>query len=202
MLSDIFILAGFGLIDPILAIFINDSIRGGTIFAAGLASTVFLLAKSIVQLPFSRYADRSRDRVRWLIIGTAFIVVVPFLYIFAQDISTIYLAQIFHGIGSGLAFPTWLGLWSTNLGKSKEGFEWSLYSTLTGLGAAATAAIGAAAAQFFGFVATFAVVGILSMIGCGILFALEGAPRHRKTRRPRKCYQRKDLIKESGSFAL
>lgn len=123
MLSDIFILAGFGLIDPILAIFINDSIRGGTIFAAELASTVFLLAKSIVQLPFSRYADRSSDRVRWLIIGTAFIVVVPFLYIFAQDISTIYLAQIFHGIGSGLAFPTWLGLWSTNLGKSKEGLS-------------------------------------------------------------------------------
>ena len=36
MISDVFVLTGFGLVQPILAIFIKDNLVGGTIFAAGL----------------------------------------------------------------------------------------------------------------------------------------------------------------------
>ena len=173
MISDIFVLTGFGLIGPILAIFIKDNLAGGTIFAAGLASAVFLVTKCIVQLPFSRYVDSHDDKIRWLILGTFIIACVPFVYIFARHISHIYLAQILYGIGAGLAFPTWLGLWSTHMDRKHESFEWSLYSTVTGLGTAATAAIGAAISQFIGFVYTFAIVGAMSILGCLILFNLE-----------------------------
>ncbi|MBU4351716.1 MAG: MFS transporter [Nanoarchaeota archaeon] len=172
LFSDVFVLTGFGLIDPILAIFIKENLIGGTIFAAGLASTLFLLTKCSIQLPFSRYVDKHDDKQKWLLLGTLFIAMVPFIYIFAQDIKMIYLAQILHGIGSGLAFPTWLGLWSTHLDKKKESFEWSLYSTLTGLGTAATAAIGAALAGFVGFKITFFIVGIMSLMGCFVLLYL------------------------------
>ena len=57
--------------------------------------------------------------------------------------------------------------------KKQESFEWSVYSTVTGLGTAATAAIGAAIAEFVCFTFTFLLVGILSLIGCLILFNLE-----------------------------
>jgi predicted MFS family arabinose efflux permease len=173
IVSDVFGATAFGLIGPILAIFIKDNLAGGTIFAAGFASMLFLLTKSLVQLPFSRHVDKSRDKVKWLIAGTFIISVVPFIYIFATDVSHIYLAEILLGIGHGLAFPTWLGLWSINLDKGHESFEWSLYSTLTGVGAAVTAAIGAAIAQFVGFSYTFVLVGIMSLAGCGILLRLE-----------------------------
>ncbi len=173
MLSDIFFLTGFGLMDPILAIFIKDSLQGGTIFAAGLASTIFLITKSAVQLPFSHYVDRHGNKKKWLIIGSALAALVPFIYIFARDINAIYFAQFVHGLGSGLAYPTWLGLWSKKLDKNRESSEWSLYSTATGLGTAATAAIGAAVAEIAGFVITFLLVGIMSIVGCGILFWLE-----------------------------
>ncbi|MFH0956307.1 MAG: MFS transporter [Candidatus Aenigmatarchaeota archaeon] len=173
IVSDIFGSTGFGLVGPILAIFIKDNLAGGTIFAAGFASMLFLLTKSAVQLPFSRHVDKSRDKVKWLIVGTLIISVVPFVYIFATDVSHIYLAEMLLGLGNGLAFPAWLGLWSTNLDKGHESFEWSLYSTLTGLGAAVTAAIGAAIAQFVGFAYTFVMVGIMSLAGCGILLRLE-----------------------------
>jgi len=172
MISDIFVLTGFGLIDPILAIFINDNLIGGTIFSAGLASMIFFLTKSIIQLPFSRHVDKTENKTRWLILGTLLISIVPFIYIFTSGIKMIYLAQLIHGIGSGLAYPTWLGLWSINLDRKQESFEWSLYSTLTGLGTAATAAVGAAIAQFIGFKFTFALVGIMSLIGCIILLWL------------------------------
>lgn len=172
MLSDIFVGTGFGLIEPILAIFIKENISGGSIFTAGLASTIFLVTKSIVQLTFSRYVDRHDDKVRWLIIGTFIIAAVPVVYIFAFNILFIFFAQLLYGIGSGLAFPTWLTLWSTHLDKKHEGFEWSLYSTSVSLGTALTAIIGAALAQFAGFTFTFLAVGLMSLMGCAILFQL------------------------------
>ncbi len=173
MLSDIFVLTGFGLIDPILAIFIKENLVNGTIFAAGLASTLFLVTKSLIQLPFSKYVDKHDKKLGGLIIGTFLVATVPLIYIFAKHINLIYFAQFIHGIGSGLAYPTWLGLWSTHLDKNKESFEWSLYSTLTSLGIAGTAALGAAIAEFIGFRYTFVFVGIMALTGCFILFGLE-----------------------------
>ncbi len=173
MISDIFVITGFGLMDPILAIFIKENLIGGTIFTAGVASTLFLITKSIVQLPFSKYVDMHEDNVSWLILGTFFISIVPLIYMFSEHINTIFIAQILHGIGSGLAYPTWLGLWSTHLDRKHESFEWSLYSTTVGIGVAITSVIGAAIAEYIGFVVTFSLVGIISLVGCGVLFGLE-----------------------------
>ncbi len=173
MISDFFVLTGFGLIQPILAIFINEGVAGGTIFTAGVASTLFLVTKSLVQLPFSRYIDGSERKTRWLIMGTALIAAVPVMYIFIDNIYQVYLAEILYGIGSGLAYPTWVGLWSMNLNPGRESFEWSVYSTSTGLGTAATAAAGAAIASIAGFAATFILTGLLCLVGCGILLILD-----------------------------
>ena len=173
MLSDVFVLTGFGLIQPILAIFINEGVAGGSILTAGVASTLFLVTKSLVQLPFSRYIDNSKKKTRWLIVGTALIAAVPVMYIFIDNIYQVYLAETLYGIGSGLAYPTWVGLWSLNLNPGRESFEWSVYSTSTGLGTAATAAAGAAIASFAGFEATFILTGLLCLLGCGILLMLD-----------------------------
>lgn len=175
MLSDIFVLTGFGLVDPILAVYFSDHIAGASVFAIGFASSLFLIVKSLVQLPFARHIDKYDDQndMKWLIVGTFLISSVPFLYIYADHINMIYLAQMLYGIGSGLAYPAWLGLWSTHLDKNRESFEWSLYSTLTSIGAAVTATAGAAMAHFFGFNATFIATGILSFLGCAVIFYLK-----------------------------
>jgi MFS family permease len=173
MLSDIFVVTGFGLIEPIIAIFIKENLIGGTIFAAGLASTLFLIVKSIIQIPFSKYVDSHRHKINFLIFGTFIISIIPFIYIFSTHIYHIFLAQILYGVGAALAYPTWLSLWSTHLDSHHEAFEWSIYSTSVGLGAALTAMVGAAIADIFGFQLTFIVVGILSIMGCLVLFGLE-----------------------------
>jgi MFS family permease len=174
MISDIFVLTGFGLIDPILAIYIKDGLVGGTVFSAAFASTLFLLVKSLVQLPFSRSVDKMNDvtRGRWLFLGTILIALVPFIYIFSSSIAFIYLAQVLHGAGSGFAYTAWLGIWSTNLDKNRESYEWSIYSTLVGIGKAISAFVGGFVAEFIGFRLTFALVGVFAMAGCGFLFAL------------------------------
>lgn len=175
MFADIFAVTGFGLIDPILAIYLKENLIGGTIFAAGFSSALFLITKSLVQLPFSRHVDKYDDEndSKWLIVGAGLITIVPFIYIFAEHIYTIYAAQILFGIGSGLAYPAWLGLWSTHLDKKRESFEWSLYSTCVGIGTALAAAIGAGLAEIIGFTYTFVLVGIMSMSGCLVLINLK-----------------------------
>ena len=148
LLSDIFVLTGFGLIQPILAIYINDGgVTGGTMLTAGMASALFLFTKSMVQLPFGHYVDKQSSKSKWLILGTLLMAAVPIIYVSANSIYHIYLAEMIYGLGSGLAYPTWLGLWSANLDKGRESFQWSVYSTSTGLGTAATGAAGRCSGQ-------------------------------------------------------
>ena len=170
MMSDIFILTGYGLIAPIFAIYINNNLTGGSIFAAGLASTIFFITKSLVQLPFSRYVDKHDNKYLLLMVGTFFIVLTPVIYMFAKDIAEIYLAQVIYGVGAGLAFPTWLGIWTKHLDKHHESFEWSLYSTLVNVGIAISASIGAALADYVGFFYTFFLVTVCSLVGLLVLF--------------------------------
>ncbi|MGV8172566.1 MAG: MFS transporter [Candidatus Woesearchaeota archaeon] len=171
--SDVFILTGFGLTAPILAIFIKDHILGGTVLAAGIASAIYLTTKAIVQIPFSRYVDSHENKVKWLHIGTFLIVTVPFQYIFAENIMSIYLAQITYGIGAGLAASAWLSLWSTHLDKHHEGFEWSLYSATVGLGTGLSAVVGGTIATYWGFNTAILIMGALAFIGFLVLLNLE-----------------------------
>lgn len=165
-------ITGSGLIDPILAIFIKENLSGGTIFAAGFASMLFLATKSFVQLPFSRYVDRSDNKLKWLLIGSFISVLIPLAYIFIDSVTLMYALQILAGIGSGLAYPTWLSLWSLNLDRNHESYEWSLYSTSVGIGTALTGAVGGFLATYVGFKVTFLVVSCLVFIGFLLLFAL------------------------------
>lgn len=103
---------------------------------------------------------------------------VPIIYITADSIFQIYLAEIIYGVGSGLANPNWLGLWSKNLECGQESFQWSIYSTSTGLGTAATGTIGAASASFLGLATTFLLAGILCLLGCLTLIVLESKSRN------------------------
>lgn len=175
IISDVFVLTGFGLIDPILSIFIKENLVGGTIFAAGLASMAFIVTKSALQIPFSKLVDKHDRsfRIKILIIGTFVVSTVPIIYIFSNHVNFIYVAQIVHGLGSGLAFPSWVGLWSRNSETKQKSFDWSVYSTLTGIGVGGAALIGANIAGLFGFVSTFIAVGVMSLVGCVILVCLE-----------------------------
>ena len=48
-ISDIFVFTGFGLVAPILSVFIKENLLGGTLFMAGVASAIFLITHAILQ---------------------------------------------------------------------------------------------------------------------------------------------------------
>jgi MFS family permease len=172
ILSDVFVVSGFGLIAPILAIFIKDNLIGGTILAAGIASMIFLITHSILQILFA-YKFNPRDRLWMLWVGTALIALTPFGYIFATRVYHIYLIEFIYGIGAGFAYPSWSSLFTANLEKGKRGFQYSIYSSSVGIGTAITAGIGAWLAEKTNFQLVFILTGILAIIGLFVLFKLE-----------------------------
>lgn len=172
ILSDIFIFGGFGMVNPIFAIFLKDNLVGGSIFAAGVASAIFMITHSVLQIFFA-HKFNPKDRLWMLILGTILIAITPFGYIFATHINHIYFVQFIYGLGAAFAYPAWYSLFSANLDRGQQGFQWSIHSTGVGMGAAATAAIGAFIAEKASFEIVFIITGILSLLGLFVLFGLE-----------------------------
>lgn len=157
-----------------MAIFISDRVSGGTVIAIGISSTIYFATKSMVQLPLSRIIDKSPRKAKIALVGGALLATLsPLIYLFAKDIWLVYLAQFIYGLGGGLSYPAWTGIWSRHLDRGQEGFEWSLYSTSIEIGVAAAAVIGATVAQLFGFNATFILVSLFSLVGCILLLQVK-----------------------------
>ncbi|GAH48577.1 unnamed protein product, partial [marine sediment metagenome] len=57
-ISDFLIISGFGLITPIFAVFVTDTIEGGTLAVVGIAAAIYLLARSIGQIPVGAIIDK------------------------------------------------------------------------------------------------------------------------------------------------
>jgi MFS family permease len=170
--SDALVFTGFGLIAPILAVYINTNITGGTIAAIGLMSTIFLISKTIFQLLFAKvFQPKHRFYMVWL--GTFLIACVPIVYLLASHMWHFYIAQFLYGVGGGLAYPAWFSLFASNLTKGKQGLEWSIYSGSVGVGAGVAAFIGSFVATHFGFPLTFLLAGVISLAGMIILLGLE-----------------------------
>ncbi len=166
VLSDILILSSFGLIGPIFAVFITENLVGGTLVTAGLSTTIFLVVKSAVQLPLSRYfIDKEKHKTRSLLAGTFLIITVPFIYFFAKSVYTIFVAQAIYGLGAALAYPAWFTLFTTYIDKKHRGFEYTLWSTGVGVGTAIAAFLGAEAAHALGFRVLFFIVGFIAFLG-------------------------------------
>ena len=173
ILSDILIVSSFGLIGPIFALFINQDLAG-SVLSAGIATAIYWGVKSTVQLPLSKYLiDKHKRKTQLLLIGTFLIITVPLMYILAQDVKLIFLAQAVYGFGTALAYPSWFSLFTTYMDKKKKGFEYSLWSTSIGLGSGIAAFFGASIAKVLGFRPLFLVVGAIAFTGFLILIALD-----------------------------
>jgi MFS family permease len=182
ILSDIFILGGFGLITPILAIFIEGGLPDGSAFAAGMASMIWFFTYSILQIIFS-YKFNPKDRLWMLISGTIIIALVPFGYLFMTSVYHLYVIEFLYGIGAAFAYPSWSSMFTAHLEKGARGFQYSLHSSGVGFAAAITAGVGGWLADnaslnlgfihLTGFQIVFLSTGIISVAGLLFLLGIE-----------------------------
>lgn len=175
ILTDFFVLSGLGFTSPIFAIFIERNVAGGSIAAAGIAQTIYMVVKSVLQLFVGRFNDRDRGYLReyWTsLAGYAIIAIIPFCYIAVETITQLYVVQVLFGIGAALTYPGFMTIFTKFADRQREGMEWSTYSTVVFIGMAITAAIGGWMVEAYGFARVFAVVGVFSVLGFAIYASL------------------------------
>ncbi|RJQ33484.1 MFS transporter [Candidatus Parcubacteria bacterium] len=176
IISDFLIWSSYQLFTPFFAIFVTDKIHNGSIEAIGIASAIYLLSKSLFEIPVGVYIDRSKSEVDDLfvsILGTVLTAIAYFAYIFIDSIAQLYFLQAVLGLGAAIAFPGWYSIFTRHVDKGKEAFEWSLYDVLLGVGMAATAALGGFLADGYGFDVLFLMVGLFTLAGAILLFIIK-----------------------------
>jgi len=170
--SDLFLNSGWGLIGPILAIFIVNNIQGGNAKVVGIAVGIYLLTKSVLQVPIAHYLDLNhgeKDDYFALVFGTFLTAITPIIFIFATISWHIYIAQIIHALGMAMALPAWSAIFTRHIEKKREAFCWSLDSSALGLGAGITGIIGGTVAQSFGFIPLFIGVSVFNVMAALLL---------------------------------
>src|SRR3989338_3462087 len=176
IISDTVLMGAAGLLGPIFALFITDFIRGGNEAVAGLAAGVYLLTKSVLQIPIAHFIDRvrgERDDFWLMFIFTVAIAVIPLLYLLIDTPLQLYFVQLVLGLFTAFTFPTYMAIFTRHIDKTKEGTEWGVYFTLTDLVGAALAALGGYIAVTEGFPTLIIVVVILSLVGALLLWPIK-----------------------------
>ena len=168
IISDLIVIGSYGLLAPIFAVFITDYIPGANIQVAGIAVTIFLITKSLAQIPIATIIDKIKGEKDdfWIVfIGSIIMSLIPFFYIFVKTVPQLYLIQAIYGIVTAATFPAYMAIFHRHLDKNKEGTELGVYYTLTDIGSAATGAIGGSLAYYLGFTWVFILVAVFNLLG-------------------------------------
>ena len=171
--SDFIVVSGWGLVNPLFAVFVTKQIEGGNLELIGLSTAVYWIFRAAMQLPFARLIDKRKGEIDDFVvmaIGSFAMSLMPFLYIFATKNIHILLLQAFTGFASAMVSPAWLAIFTRHIDKHIEAEEWGLYNAMVGLGIALTGALSGFAAEKFGFQSLYFVVGIICTFGSTFLF--------------------------------
>jgi|SRR3989338_2693657 len=172
VLSDLLLLGGWGLIEPIFSIFIIDTVRGATLVTVGISAAIYWVLRSVIQLPLASFLDKydgEKDDFYALILGIMIAGGSAVLFAFVREPWQLYLVQALHGIGFAFYFVSWPAIFSRHLDKNKVSFEWALDNTAVSVGAGLSAFFGGVIASKFGFPIVFILAGVLSAIAALIL---------------------------------
>ncbi len=172
ILSDLFIVGSFGLVQPIFAVYMLQNVAGTTLTAIGIAAAIQLVTKAILQIIVAKWTDDepgNRRELWTLFVGSILMSLVSFGYIWATNLSFLYILQFLYGLGGALAFPGWVVIYSRYIRAEKAGYEWSVYSTVISLGTATAAAIGAYMAEIYSFTYLFVIIGVFSLVGSSFI---------------------------------
>lgn len=175
IMSDVIWMGALGFLGPIFSLFIVDYIQGGDARVAGLAATIYLLTKSIFQIPFASIIDRIRgekDDFWFMFVGSMISALIPISYLVIHTPMQLYLVQFFYGLAVAATFPSFMAIISRHMDKNKECSEWGIYFTLTDFSSAIAASIGGVMAATAGFHPLIMVVVVISLLGTFFLYPL------------------------------
>lgn len=184
-----------GIVAPMFAIFVSQKIEGADLTTIGYAVAIYWITKSILQIPISRYLDRTKgenDDLFSIMLGLFIFIMVYFLFIFAKSKFDLYLLQGLFAFGGALFIPPWYATFTRHVDQFEIGFEWSLNSGLVGLGIALAGTFSGIIAIKYGFNALFIIASSINLVA--LLATLLLYKYMVKFSRPEKVYP--EIIKK------
>jgi len=61
--SDVVIISGWGLTNPLFAVYVTQQIKGGNLELVGLATAIYWITRSLLQLPFAKLIDLVKGEI-------------------------------------------------------------------------------------------------------------------------------------------
>jgi len=171
--SDVIIVSGWGLVNPIFAIFVTQHIEGGNLELIGLAIAVFWILRASLQIPFARFIDAHAGEIDDFLVmatGSFLMSIMPFLYIFASKAAHVVIIQGITGFASAMVSPGWLAIFTRHIDKKAEAQSWGVYNALVGYAIALAGALSGFMANKFGFRSLYFIVGVICTFGSTFLF--------------------------------
>lgn len=175
VVSDLVMYSGWGLITPILAVYILDKIEGGNVQVAGIAVGIYWVVKALVQVPLAHWLDKNhgeKDDYYSLVGGIALSSLVPLAFIFASQPWHMYVLQGVHAIGMAMVIPSWAGIFTRHIQKKREAFCWGLDSSALSIGSGVGGIVGGILAKVFGFTPIFILVSLMGFISAALLLII------------------------------
>ncbi|KPJ55408.1 hypothetical protein AMJ47_00910 [Parcubacteria bacterium DG_72] len=170
--SDLIMYSGWGLITPILAVYILDKIEGGNVQVAGIAVGVYWVVKALVQVPLAHFLDKNhgeKDDYYSLVGGIILTSLTPIGFIFATLPWHMYALQAIHAIGMAMVVPSWAGIYTRHIQKKREAFCWGLDSSAISIGLGVGGIVGGIIAKMFGFIPIFIAVSLMGFVSATLL---------------------------------
>lgn len=172
VLSDLFLLLGWGFIDPVFSIFIVERVAGATLVTVGIVTALYWIVKSALQIPISNYLDRKPGEKDDFMALVGALLLAGFSAIaFALVTRTweLYLIQSLHAVAFALYIPSWSSIFSRHLDRDRVSFDWSLDSTVAGFASGVSGLVAGIMAAVWGFAAVFVIGGVFALISAFVL---------------------------------
>lgn len=170
---DALVWAGYFMNNAIVAIYLSDRIGIDPIRAIGFGYAIFLVSRSLFQIPIAKFLDSKKSINELYAISTGgLLIALSFIsYLFISHEYHLYLTQAVFGLGAAIYLPAWKKTYTKNVDVGGEGSDWATTDTITALSAAALTAVAAFVVSrtdsftYLFFIASFlAVIGALSVL--------------------------------------
>ncbi|HUC31439.1 MAG TPA: MFS transporter [Candidatus Paceibacterota bacterium] len=175
VISDFFLLAGWGLIDPVFSVFIIQRVVGGTLLTVGIAAAIYWILRSVLQIPIAKYLDSipgEHDDFMALVGGLLLVGISAIAMCWVTTVWELYAIHAVQAVAFAFYYASWPTIFSRHLDKESIALDWSLDSSVSGIGAGVTGFLGGVIAGTLGYDVVFVGAGIMAFIAAFVLLAV------------------------------
>lgn len=171
--ADLALLAGWGLVNPVMSVFLTERISGGSLTSVGIAVGIFWFTRAILQIPVATYMEKTpgeRDDFQILIMGLMIAAAAAFVMPLATTVTHVYLIEFAHAVAFSFYIPAWTSIFTHHVDPQHSAVEWAIDRSVSAIATGGSGLLGGIVAGMYGFNAVFAIAGVMSLLAaCGVM---------------------------------